>query len=96
MSTTFKQFENKELKVSINVHIDGKQNIWFKGKDVALSLGYTDTDQALRKHIDDEYKRVLNNLSNRPGFQKSIFISEPGLYSLIFGSKLESAKKFQK
>ena len=44
MSIILKKFENKELNVSIDTHIDGKQNIWFKGKDVADSLGYKDTD----------------------------------------------------
>ena len=91
MSLTFKQFDNKELNVSIETHIDSKQNVWLKGKEVALSLGYKDTDQALRKHVENEYMCTLNYPSNRRGIHKSTYISEPGLYSLIFGSKLESA-----
>ena len=37
-------------------YIDNKQNIWFLGKDVAKILGYSDTAQAIRKHVDDEDK----------------------------------------
>ena len=37
-------------------YIDNKQNIWFLGKDVAKILGYSDTTQAIRKHVDEEDK----------------------------------------
>lgn len=35
-------------------------------------------------------------MGSTSGTQEMIVISESGLYSLIFGSKLESAKKFKK
>ena len=95
MSITFKKFENKELNVSLNTYIDGKQNTWFKGKDVASALGYKNTDQAIRNRVKDKYKAVFNAPSNQRGVQKTIFITEPGFYSVIFGSKLESAEIFQ-
>ena len=95
MSLTFKKFENKVINVSINTYIDGKQNTWLKGKDVALALGYKDTDDAIRKHVKDKYKTKINNPVNHRSNPKIIFISEPILYSLIFGSKLEYEELFQ-
>lgn len=65
---------------------------YFIGKDVAEALGYKDTDQAVRKHVDDEDK-----LSRRiDGSRNMTVINESGVYSLIFGSKLESAKQFKR
>ena len=96
ISITFKKFDNKELNVSIDTHIDAKHNSWFKEKDVAMTLGYKDTDKAIRNHVDDEYKRTFEYPRPWQGVQKAIFISEPGLYALIFSSELESAKEFQK
>ena len=84
MLLKIKKYDNKELNVSIDAHIDGKQNIWFKGKDVAMALGYKDTDDTIRKHVEDKYKAVFKTLVNRRGIQQTIFITEPGLYSLIF------------
>ena len=44
-------FTNNELEIELTSYIDNKQNIWSKGKDIALILGYVDTDKAIRKHI---------------------------------------------
>ena len=51
-----KRFNNVELGIELTSYIDNKQNIWFLGKDVAKILGYSDTTQAIRKHVDDEDK----------------------------------------
>ena len=102
MSLIEKQFENKSLNLIITSYIDNKHNVYFKGKDIASILGYVDTDQALRKHIDDEDKKKMGYFryrDSRPltwNEKNTCFINESGLYSLIFGSKLESAKKFKK
>lgn len=65
---------------------------YFIGKDVAEALGYKDTDQAVRKHVDDEDK-----LSRRiDGSRNMTVINESGVYSLIFSSKLELAKQFKR
>lgn len=68
---------------------------WFVGKDVATALGYGDTTQAIRKHVDPEDKGGVE-MTTPGGKQKVIIINESGLYSLIFGSKLESAKRFKR
>ena len=96
MSLALKKFENSVLGISINTYIDGKQNVWFKGKDVALALGYKDADDALRKHVDGDYKCTLNVPSIHREVQKTTFTSEPGLYALILRSKWDAAKVFQK
>ncbi len=85
-------FENKEFGNIRELEIDGEP--WFVGKDIAVALGYNDTDQALRKHVDSEDK--LTRQFNGSGQKRSMaIINESGLYSLIFGSKLESAKRFK-
>ena len=67
---------------------------WFVGKDVAIALGYSDTNQAIRSHVDDEDK--LTRQFNGSGQSRNmIIINESGLYSLIMSSKLPSAKKFK-
>ena len=72
---------------------------YFVGKDVAGILGYSNLDKAIRQHVDPEDKQpvYLNNLTAQNGSPtKAIAISESGLYSLIFGSKLEGAKRFKR
>lgn len=67
---------------------------WFVGKDVAVSLGYKDTSDALKKHVADEDK--LTRCFADSGQNRQMYIiNESGLYALIFGSKLESAKRFK-
>lgn len=67
---------------------------WFVGKDVAVSLGYKDTADALKKHVADEDK--LTRCFADSGQNRQMYIiNESGLYALIFGSKLESAKRFK-
>ena len=78
---------------------------YFVGKDVAEVLGYVDLDQAIRKHVDKEDKQTLSykasvkmtqSLWSGNDFSNKTIINESGLYSLIFGSKLESAKRFKR
>lgn len=67
---------------------------WFVGKDVAQVLGYGDTNQAIRKHVDNEDK--LTRCFDGSGQNREMtIINESGLYSLILSSKLPGAKKFK-
>lgn len=68
---------------------------WFCGRDVAISLGYAKPQNAIRDNVDKEDARKQGTPTNG-GMQKLLYVNESGLYSLIFGSKLESAKKFKK
>ena len=86
-------FNNPEFGNIRTTMIDGEP--WFVGKDVALSLGYAKPLGAIASHVeeDDSLKQGLTDSLGR--IQETIFINESGLYALIFGSKLESAKKFK-
>lgn len=80
------------------VLIDGEP--YFVGKDVAEVLGYRNTRDALKKHVDNEDKKseIVNSSQlsqNATGYQNIDLITESGVYSLIFGSKLPTAKKFK-
>ena len=68
---------------------------WFVGKDVATVLGYKNTKDALLKHVDDEDK-LGSRITTSGQAREMVAINESGVYSLIFGSKLESAKRFKK
>lgn len=67
----------------------------FCAADICRALGYTNGPKAIKDHCDegDITKRYTPTSS---GEQLMIFVTESGLYSLIFGSKLESAKQFKK
>lgn len=86
-------FTNEVFGEIRTLNIDGEP--WFVGKDVAMVLGYGDTDQALRKHVDDEDR--LTRQFNGSGQNRTMYIiNESGLYSLILSSKLPSAKEFKR
>lgn len=71
---------------------------WFVGKDVAVALGYENHRKALSDHVDPEDKLQGDGVTIRDPMgreQHPTVINESGLYGLIFGSKLESAKRFK-
>lgn len=68
---------------------------WFVGKDVAEILGYSNTKDAIAKHVDDEDKlgaQIATSGQNR----NMTIINESGLYSLILSSKMPKAKEFKR
>lgn len=69
---------------------------YFVGKDVAEILGYAKARNAIAKHVDFEDKKDAPIQGTLGGTQKMTIINESGLYSLIFSSKLESAKRFKR
>nr|DAZ25059.1 MAG TPA: repressor domain protein [Caudoviricetes sp.] len=68
---------------------------WFVGKDVAEALGYSNTRDALATHISEEDKNTVVISDGKRGNPNQVVINESGLYALIFGSKLDSAKRFK-
>ncbi len=96
-------FNNPEFGDVRTIMIDGEP--WFCGKDVAGNLGYVNEKNAVKRHCDDG-EVLKQTLGVQTGMKKDgtpammdvemFFVNESGLYSLIFGSKLESAKKFKK
>jgi prophage antirepressor-like protein len=67
---------------------------WFAGKDVAKVLGYTNTQKAIRDHVDSD-DRMTSDLFTTSGTSIAV-INESGLYSLIMTSKLPAAKDFRR
>lgn len=89
-------FEGKQVRT-----LEIKNEPWFVGKDVAKILGYKNTRDALAKHVDAEDKiseivKASQVSQNATGYQNVDLISESGVYALIFGSKLPTAKKFKR
>lgn len=72
---------------------------YFVGKDVAEILGYSNTKDVLATHVDAEDKVIIQRSENTtfeiPNRGLTV-INESGLYSLVFSSKLQNAKKFKR
>lgn len=86
-------FNNTEFGEIRTVEIDNE--VWFVGKDIAETLGYTNPSKALNDHVDIEDKlnnETLSSLGQRGGW----LINESGVYALVFNSKLPKAKEFKK
>lgn len=86
-------FNNPEFGDIRTVELNGEP--WFVGKDVALALGYTNPQKAIRDHVDEQDKGV-NEMFTPGGKQALPIINEFGLYSLALSSKLPTAKKFKR
>lgn len=90
---SYKTFSNNEFGEIRVLEIENEP--WFVGKDIAEVLGYKNTNDAMKKHIDDEDKGVAK-CDTLGGKQNLTIINESGLYSLILNSKLPNAKKFKR
>lgn len=86
-------FKNEEFGEVRTITIDDEP--YFVGKDVAKILGYSNTRKALSDHVDNEDKGVTK-CDTLGGTQEMTVINESGLYSLILGSKLPTARKFKR
>ena len=92
-------FNNSEFGEIRTVEIGGEP--WFVGKDVAQALGYENPQKAIRDHVDEEDKKmgernVTPSITDTLGREQfPMYINESGIYALVFGSKLESAKRFK-
>ena len=69
--------------------------IMFVGKDVATALGYSNTRDALSKHVDAEDKGTVA-IRDTAYETRVTLINESGLYSLILSSRLPQAKAFKR
>ncbi len=95
------RFENEILNVKVGCFINNKNEIYFRGKDVATALGYENTTQAIIINVDDDDKRKLEEIwdlqidSLSFNEKNTMYINESGLYSLILRSNKEEAKQFK-
>ena len=92
MNTGIEVFKNDEFGSIRTMTVNGEP--MFVGKDVAEILGYERTADAIRAHVDPE-DRGVGEMQTPGGTQQMVIINESGLYSLILGSKLSTAKRFK-
>lgn len=100
--TDIQIFNNPEFGSIRTVDQNGEP--WFVGKDVAQALGYSNASKAVMVHVEDcdkcsvmvSFGADSQNGNVPSGESKTTFINESGLYSLIFGSKLEGAVRFKR
>ena len=92
-----KIFSNEQFG-SVRV-IEQNGEPWFVGKDVADILGYTNQNEAIQDHVDEEDKlnsKTLSSFELNLGQRGGWLINESGLYSLIMSSKMPKAKQFKR
>ena len=94
MTNQIQIFKNQEFG-AIRTMSNEQGEPMFCGRDVAVALGYKKPLDAIAHHVESEDSVKHGLLDNRGCKQRTIFINESGLYSLILSSKLESAKRFK-
>ncbi len=96
MENKIEIFKNEELG-EVRTLLIGNEP-WFVAMDISEKLGYSETSVMLRRLEDDEMTKIEpTEIVGANSMARSItIINESGLYNSIFGSKLESAKKFRK
>ncbi|MGO0986723.1 BRO-N domain-containing protein [Clostridioides difficile] len=96
MMNNLQIFKNEDFGEIRTIDIDNE--IWFVGKDVAETLGYANPSKAVSSHVDDDdkiFEMIAHSQNGNMVKTQTALINESGLYSLIFGSKLETAKNFK-
>ena len=83
-------YENSEIRT-----VEKGGEPWFVGKDVAAVLGYSNTRDAIARHVDEEDKASVG-IHDGSQMREVVAVNESGLYSLILSSKLPNAKKFKR
>lgn len=87
-------FNNPDFGEIRTVVIDNEP--WFVGVDVAKALGYKKPTGAVTNNVDKDDTLTEGVTDSMGRVQNTLVVNESGLYSLIFNSKLEGAKKFKK
>lgn len=88
-----KIFENPDFGIVRTVTINGEP--WLVGKDVAEALGYSNTRDALDRHVATEDKNTVANPDGKRGNPNMTIINESGLYALVLSSKLPTARRYK-
>ncbi len=87
-----KIFENEQFGLIRAVEMDGEP--WFVAADVCRALDIKNSHDALTR-LDDDEKGVV--LTDTPGGKQEMnIVNEPGLYSLVLGSRKPEAKAFKR
>ena len=97
------EISNTEFNCKISFVIDINNTIWLKGIESANALGYSNTRDAISRHVDEDDRIAFEDIKRRQisrrsseSERKAIYINESGLYSLIISSKKPEAKKIKK
>jgi anti-repressor protein len=85
---------DSDLYGSLNIWKDEQGREFYKALDVCSALKLQNVSQALSRYVDSAYIQQFNDGSHRGGLTN--YLSEPGLYQLIFASKTDWAKQFQR
>ena len=94
MEYEIKEFEHERFGIIRTVEINGL--LWFVGKDIAAALGYSNTVNAIARHVDPEDKvAAIFRFGDSTGAQRTILINENGLYSLVFSGRTNNARLFK-
>ncbi len=95
MENEIKIFENEKFGKVRTVIKDGEP--WLVGKDVAEILEYSNTRDAISRHIDSEDKTTVVISDSGSNYKsKTTIINESGFYSLVLSSKMPKAKEFRR
>ncbi len=95
MKNEIQMFKN-EMFGTIRMMLDNQGMPWFVGVDVAHALGYSNSRDALRKHVDaDDRTSVAKRDACSSCKSRTVLINESGMYSLILSSKLSTARQFK-
>ena len=87
---------NHEMFGQVRTMTNEKGETFFVGKDVAQALGYSQTDKAILRHVDEDDRTKHTVIDSMGRDQQTFIINESGLYSLVLSSKLEQAKVFKR
>jgi len=91
-----KLFEFLYKSETLNIILDGENNIWFCANDIARLLKYKAPKKAIQKYVLDKHKKNYEDLTDikkmHPG---TMFINESGMFRLIMKSKQKNALEFQ-
>ncbi len=90
--TELQTFMNQDFGTIRGLEINNEP--YLVGKDVAEKLGYSNTANAIKRHVDDEDK-LTHRFSDSGQNRDMYIINESGFYALVFGSKLPTAKRFK-
>lgn len=95
MENKIKIFESEEFGKVRTVIKDGEP--WLVGKDVAEILEYSNTRDAILRHVDSEDKTTVVISDGGSNYKsKTTIINESGFYSLVLSSKMPKAKEFRR
>ena len=104
-----RSYTNNKLNINLNCYIDKDNQIWFRGKEIALLLDYKNPLRAVRNYVHEDDKKLIDfkiklnssmtkivtEAESREITRKCFFINESGFYSLILSSKQPKAKEFK-